>query len=136
MADALDDVLRLVASGRLSAEEAASIIDALEAAAAAQRQAEAVTGMDDGSTTPDGTVSGPGGSSRPRAIRLEVSEDGRKVVNLRVPLSLGRMALDQIPGLTSDNISSIRQAMDAGLTGPILSVDEDGEGNGVRIVIE
>ena len=45
------------------------------------------------------------GSGRPRAIRLEVSEGGRKVVNLRVPLSLGRMALDHIPGLTSDNIS-------------------------------
>jgi len=136
MADALDDVLRLVASGRLTAEEAASVIDALEAAAAAQRQAEASLGTDDAAATPDGTNPGPGGAARPRAIRLEVSEGGRKVVNLRVPLSLGRMALDQIPGLTSDNISSIRQAMDAGLTGPILSVDEDGEGNGVRIVIE
>jgi hypothetical protein len=136
MADALDDVLRLVASGRLTAEEAASVIDALEAAAEAQRLAQAAMGPDDASATPDGTIPGPGGSSRPRAIRLEVSEGGRKVVNLRVPLSLGRMALDQIPGLTTDNISSIRQAMDAGLTGPILSVDEDGEGNGVRIVIE
>jgi hypothetical protein len=136
MADALDDVLRLVASGRLTAEEAASVIDALEAGAAAQRRAEASVGGDDGSSTPGGTTPGPGGPGRPRAIRLEVSEGGRKVVNLRVPLSLGRMALDQIPGLTSDNISSIRQAMEAGLTGPILSVDEDGEGNGVRIVIE
>lgn len=136
MADALDDVLRLVAAGRLTSDEAASIIDALEAAAAAERQAEATLGQDDGLATPDGTIPGPGGSSRPRAIRLEVSEGGRKVVNLRVPLSLGQMALDQIPGLTNDNIASIRQAMDAGMTGPILAVDEDDEGNGVRIVIE
>ena len=75
-------------------------------------------------------------TDRPRAIRLEVTEGGRKVVNLRVPLSLGRMGLDRIPGLSTDDLSSIRTALDEGVTGPILTVDEDDDGNGVRIVLE
>jgi hypothetical protein len=136
MTDPLDQVLRLVAEGRLTAEEAAPVIDALEAAAAhgafdaedqAERAARGQTGQ--GST-------GSGAPGRPRVIRLEVSEDGRKVVNLRIPLSLGRMGLDRIPGLSTADLASIRQALDAGLTGPILSVDEDDLGNGVRIVLE
>ena len=131
MPDPLDQVLRLVAEGRLTAEEAAPIIDALEA-----------TGQtDDDGDEPVahlGATGSPGArsSGRPKVIRIEVSEDGRKVVNLRVPISLGRMGLDRIPGLSADSISSIRRALDEGLTGPILAVDEDSDGNGVRIVLE
>jgi SHOCT-like domain len=132
MADPLDEVLQLVADGRLTAEEAAPIIDALEAGADAEALGEAAladAGLDD-EPGPRAGSTGPA-----RAIRLEVSEGGRKVVNLRVPLSLGRVALDRIPGLSSDNVSRIRQALDEGLTGPILVVDED-DGEGVRIVLE
>jgi hypothetical protein len=118
MSDALDDVLRLVAEGRLTAEEAAPVIDALQAADGLDDSAEPATG------------------STPRAIRIEITEDGRKVVHLRVPMSLGRMAVDHIPGLSNDNITRIREALDLGLTGPILVVDEGGDGNGVRIVLE
>jgi len=129
MTDPLDQVLRLVAEGRLTAEEAAPILDALQATGQAGGAGTA-SDEDAGKT---GTA---GSSSRPRALRIEIAEDGRKVVNLRVPLSLGRMGLDRIPGLSADNVSRIRQALDEGLTGPILAVDEDGEGNGVRIVLE
>ena len=118
MTDALGDVLRLVAEGRLTAEEAAPVIDALQAA--------------DGI----GDANEPATGSTPRAIRIEITEDGRKVVHLRVPMSLGRMAVDHIPGLSNDNITRIREALDQGLTGPILVVDEGGDGNGVRIVLE
>ena len=118
MTDALDDVLRLVAEGRLTAEEAAPVIDALQVADGLGEASEPATG------------------SAPRAIRIEITEDGRKVVHLRVPMSIGRMAVDHIPGLSNDNITRIREALDQGMTGPILVVDEDGDGNGVRIVLE
>ena len=137
MTDPLDDVLRLVAEGRLSPEEAASVIDALQMAETIQDEFDA-----DGPgrrTSPAGTNPGPGSGApggRPRVMLLEIQEDGRKVVNLRVPLSLGQMGLDRIPGLSTDNVSRIRQALDEGLTGAILSVDEDADGNGVRIVLE
>jgi hypothetical protein len=120
MTDPLDQVLRLVAEGRLTAEEAAPVIDALQAA--------------DGRAD-DAQPDAPQGSN-PRALRIEVSEGGRKVVNLRVPLAIGRMAIDHVPGLSSDNIARIREALDQGMTGPILVVDEGDDAGGVRIVLE
>lgn len=122
MTDPVDDVLRLVASGRLTAEEAAPILDALQAGAQAEETAsEAVFG---------------GSSGTAKAIRIEVSEGGSRIVNLRVPLALGRMAIDHVPGLAPDTVARIRAALDEGLTGPVLVVDEGEAGGGVRIVIE
>ncbi len=129
MTDSLDRVLRLVAEGRLSAEEAAPVIDALQAAD------DIGDGSDgDRPSTDAATDRAPG--TTPRALRIEVSEGGRRVVNLRVPLAIGRMAIDHVPGLSSDNIVRIREALDQGMTGPILVVDEGGDGDGVRIVLE
>jgi hypothetical protein len=122
MTDPLDDVLRLVASGRLTAEEAAPILDALQAGSEAE------------ATATDATLGRSSGAAR--AIRIEVSERGRRVVNLRVPLALGRMAIDHVPGLAPDMVARIREALDEGLTGPVLVVDDDQDGGGVRIVIE
>jgi hypothetical protein len=123
--DALESVLRLVADGRLSAEEAGPILDALDARAnpAPARDHDAETETDTRGRQPG------------RAIRLEVTENGRKVVNLRVPLALGRAALDRVPGLSEETADRIREALEAGITGPIVHVDE-GSGDGVRIVIE
>jgi hypothetical protein len=124
MTDPIEQVLQLVADGRLTAEEAGPVLDALQAARDA-------TGEDE--ETERGVQAEESG--RPaRAVRIEVSEGGRKVVNLRVPLSLGRMALDRVPGLSFDTIGRIREALEQGLTGPIVTVDEDGDG--VRIVLE
>jgi hypothetical protein len=123
--DALESILRLVAEGRLSAEEAGPILDALEA-----RTSSSATHDADAATDADARQRGPG-----RAIRLEVTENGRKVVNLRVPLALGRAALNRVPGLSEATTDRIREAIEAGITGPIVHVDE-GSGDGVRIVIE
>jgi hypothetical protein len=121
--ESLDAILRLVAEGKLSAEEAAPVIDALQLADEAVASA----------VEPDAE---PNLGGRPRALRVEVSEHGRRVVNLRVPLSIGRMALDHIPGLSGDSVQRIREALEHGMTGPILVVDEDSDGSGVRIVLE
>ena len=134
MADPLDEVLRLVADGWLTAEEAAPVIDALQAVGMAGD--DSADSADANEAAGGGAAGRPGSTSRPRALRLEISEDGRKVVNLRVPIALGRMGIDRIPGLSTDNVSRIRQALDEGFTGPILAVDEDDEGNGVRIILE
>jgi hypothetical protein len=130
MSDDLEHVLRLVAEGRLTAAEAAPILDALSAADAATAAARAVAG-EGGSN---------GGSDEPRpgtsatAIRIEVTDAGRKIVNLRIPVSLGRMALDRIPGLSGSNVDLVRRALAEGRTGTLLTVDD--EGDGVRIALE
>ena len=70
----------------------------------------------------------------PRA-RIEVRESGRRVVDLRVPISLGRFALSRVPGLSSEQIAEVEDAVTSGARGPILDV-QDPDGDGVRIVLE
>jgi hypothetical protein len=123
--DALESVLRLVAAGRLSAEEAGPILDALQARP--DRSSEDPRPADAAATSPGG---GPG-----RAIRVEVTEDGRRIVNLRVPLALGRAAIDRIPGLSASMGDRILEAIESGMRGPVLVVEDDPDSS-VRIVVE
>jgi hypothetical protein len=120
--DAFERVLRLVSEGRLTAEEAGPILDALQAEGPRPT----------GSGAPETGPAGDGGPAR--ALRVEVREAGRTVINLRVPLSLGRAAIDRVPGISDVTSERIREAIAAGIKGPIVEVEDDGDG--VRISIE
>jgi hypothetical protein len=136
MSEAFERVLQLVAQGKLSAEEAAPILDALErkprggsgAPAPPEPPSPPPFGADLGQApgTPGPT---------PRFARVEVRERGRRVVDLRVPISLGRFALSRVPGLSSQQIADVEDAVTSGAHGPILDV-QDPDGDGVRIVLE
>lgn len=140
MSGAFEQVLQLVAQGKLSAEEAAPILEALE------RKPKGVPGGLPGAPaaptppTPPGfgadigPMSGEPGKS-PRFARIEVRERGRRVVDLRIPISLGRFALSRVPGLSSQQIAEVEDAVTSGAHGPILDV-QDPDGDGVRIVLE
>ncbi len=127
MPDALETVLRLVADGTLTAEEAAPVIAALQANRATP---EAATSQAPGSESRAGNR--PAGAGR--RMRLHVREGGKPVVDLRVPLALAGLATDRVPGLSEANRARIREALDRGLVGPLLEIrDEDDE---VVIVVE
>ena len=84
---------------------------------------------------PRATRSRPSGRALPgKVLRVQVTEDGRAVINLRIPLSLGRAAISQVPGLSESTSDRIREAIEAGVKGSILEVDDAGDG--VRISIE
>jgi hypothetical protein len=75
-------------------------------------------------------------SGRRRQLRIRVTERGRQVVNLRIPIGFVDTALRFVPGLGGDQAERIREAVNAGAVGPILDVeDADGEG-GVLISVE
>jgi hypothetical protein len=123
--DAFEQVLRLVSDGRLTAEEAAPILDALEA----RRTATSA----DESEAPASAASAPGSGAR--FARIEVREAGRKAVDLRIPLSLGRLAMSSIPGLAGAHAAQLNEAIAQGVRGAILDTSDEG-GDGVRIVLE
>lgn len=128
MDDGLASVLRLVAEGRLSADEAAPIIEALTTKAGGGRETRGpAVPPSDGPEAPS--------QEKPRFARLEVRDGGRRVVDVRVPISLGRFALDRIPGLSVEHIAAVQRAVDSNTHGAILDV-EDPDGDGVRIVLE
>jgi hypothetical protein len=128
VADPLERVLRLVADGRLTADEAAPILDAL---ASRGRPTSPPPAAEDQATT----ASAGGDRGGPRFARIQVLEGGRRVVDLRVPTSLGRFALGRVPGLSAEQINELQRAISSGIVGPLLEV-EDTDGDGVRIVLE
>jgi hypothetical protein len=145
MSEELETVLRLVADGTLTPEQAAPIIDALTRAeredsaperhahddrlmARAQRAVERAHERTE-------EVLAAVGRGRGRQLRIRVTEHGRQVVNLRIPVGLVDAALGFVPGIGGEQSERIRQAVRAGEVGPILDV-EDPDGDGVLISVE
>ena len=138
MSGELEALLRLVSEGRITAEEAAPIVAALEEA-----QAAGASGATGPAVSASGKSDGRDAARRggqaadllaDRRLRVYVAEGGRQVINLVIPLAAAGIAIDQVPGLSSENRSRIAEAIQKGLTGPILEVSDAGDE--VRIVIE
>jgi hypothetical protein len=137
MPDELEALLRLVSEGKITAEEAAPILAALQDMARRGPDGSSPAGTG-GSGSAAGSVQGRHISAREalaaRRIIVFVAEDGRPVVNLAIPLAAAGFAIDQVPGLSPDHRSRIVEAIQGGITGPILEVSDHGDE--VRIVIE
>lgn len=135
--DPLDDVLAMVADGRLTAEEAAPIIAALMDAGPGGGGAGGGPTSEPASAHASGSASGAGpsqGNAPGTILRLEITDGSRQVVSLRLPVAVGRLALDKVPGLSDGQIESVKEALRGGVRGPILDV---GDGSStVRMVIE
>jgi len=131
--DPLERVLQLVAEGKLSAEEAAPILAALDERKPSVSAGD--TGRPGGATAASSAPAPTEPARRERShLRLEVTEGGRQVVNLRLPLAVGQWALDRVPGLSGEQADRVREALSSGINGPILVVD-DGD-DVVRIIVE
>ena len=123
MAD-IDKILRLVADGVLTPAEADEILSATTERRAADRPGE---------RTQDATVAHERGAGR--QLRIEVSEGGKRVVNLRVPMNMAGCASSFLPGLSDEAAQRIRGALSSGERGPILDIN-GADGSRVLIVSE
>jgi len=123
MSDELEALLRLVAEGRLTPEEAAPLVAALTERPAPPPSSAVVP------------ASGRVLDAGPRQLRIRVEERGRTVVNLRVPLSVAETALNMVPGLAGEQAARVRAALEGGTIGPIIDV-EDPDGDAVMISLE
>jgi polyhydroxyalkanoate synthesis regulator phasin len=147
MADELEAVLRLVADGTLTPEQAAPIIEALSRSETPRsdrltrridrglervrrRVERAYERAEQARTTAEQR-----GALHGRQLRIRVTEHGRQVVNLRIPIGFVDAALSFVPGIGGDQSERIRQAVAAGTVGPIIDV-EDPDGDSVVISVE
>ena len=149
MADEIEAVLRLVADGTLTAEQAAPIIEALtrveRGGGREERQRDRVGRHIDRArrrverayerAEQARATAEERGVLRGRQLRIRVTEHGRQVVNLRIPIGLVDAALGFVPGIGGDQSERIREAVAAGTVGPIIDV-EDPDGDGVLISVE
>jgi hypothetical protein len=126
VSDELNTVLRLVAEGKLSPEEAAPIIEALSARRPPPPPPSPEEFPFDSRATR---------AVRGRRVRIQVNEHGRRVVDVRVPLAFAAMAARMVPGIPDSYASLIEQAVDSETTGTIVDA-EDENGDGVLISME
>lgn len=154
MPEELETILRLVAEGRLTPEEAAPIIDAITRAEReadepasemerrvrrAQRRVErANRRIDRAFAHAHDRIADVADGQRPRGrqLRIRVTERGRQVVNLRIPIGFVETALQFVPGLGGDQAQRIRDAVQSGAVGPILDVEDPDGSGGVLISVE
>ena len=149
MSEELETVLRLVADGTLTPEQASPIIEALTRAeresapvdihgtierslARAHRSVDRAQGRFEDAHA---RAQEPGGVRRGRQLRIRVTEHGRQVVNLRIPIGFVDAALKFVPGIGEDQAERILDAVRADAMGPIVDV-EDPDGGGVLITLE
>jgi len=131
----VEKILQLVADGVLTAEEADEI---LSTTTDWPRGASANSGFESPQPPlpppPPASPAGPQGTLR--HIRIEVTEGGKRVVNLRVPMNVVGWASSLLPGLSDDQTERIRAAMASGQYGPIVDITDDNDGSRVLIVSE
>ena len=117
----VEKILNLVAEGALTPEEADEILTALSESHAARQQAQ---------EAPRSAAPQPTQAEREQAqvlpshLRILVTERGRSVVNLRVPMNIAGWASAYLPGLSDENADRIRSAIHSGQRGPIIDIGD------------
>jgi hypothetical protein len=119
----LQKILALVAEGKLTAEEADEILSAM---AARESGTAGTPGAASNAAEP------PQSPAKTTHLRIEVTDGGRQVVNLRVPLNVAGWASNFLPGLSEQDSDRIRGAVSSGTRGTILDITDD---DGSRVLI-
>lgn len=112
----VEKILRLVAEGALTPEEADEILNALNAP-----RSESDSGGAQAASSPAAAGQM---QSAPRHLRIEVTERGQRVVNLRVPINLAGWASHFLPGLSEQDTDHLRGAIASGVRGPLIDIGD------------
>ncbi|MCL4562984.1 MAG: hypothetical protein M1281_20520 [Chloroflexi bacterium] len=124
-------ILKMIQEGKISAEEGAQLLEALEMQKA-------------GSRGPDQTPGGEfgGGEKGPHWFRVRVtdSETGKSRVNVRLPVSLIsagiKMGARFSPHAEEIDLDQIAQFIQAGEVGQVIDVYDDKDGEHVELFLE
>lgn len=115
-------ILRMLEGGKLSAEEAARLLKALAKGKSESRPAEA------------------GGPAKWLRVRVTELDGGRTSVNVNLPIGLVNVGLRLgaafIPDMEDLDVKELGRALEAGLTGKIIDVVDEEEGQRVEIYVE
>ena len=110
------EILRLLEAGTITADEAATLLDALDRAALPPANS--------------GPAAVRGAEARLVRIRVTESTTGRAVVNLAFPLGLIKSGLDiagQFVPEYMPKVDAIRESVSSGFRGPLVDVDDGGQ---------
>ena len=107
-------ILRMVQEGKVTPEEAAKLLEALEAPLPAVAQE----------------------SGKLRFIRVKVQDGrGRKNVNITLPIGLANLAMRFVPRFTAD-WDGVLEAIKTGTSGKLLDIEDEDRNAKVEVYVE
>jgi hypothetical protein len=115
-------ILRMIESGHISAEDGARLLETLEAANARA------------------SAEGPAGRGRWFRVRVTDMRTGKNKVNVNIPMGLVnvgmRMGARFAPEVSGIDVEEIVQAVKDGAYGKIVDIEDSEEGERVEIYVE
>jgi hypothetical protein len=121
-------ILKMIEEGKISADEGAKLLAAL---------------AEGGRGSPDPAAPGkPGRPGAPRTLRIRVTDmaTGRSKASVQIPLALVdagmKIGAHFAPEVEGVDMSNVMDAMRSGVTGKIIDVVDDEDGEHVEIYIE
>ena len=117
-------ILKMIEEGKLSAEEGTKLLSALS-----------------GPLTPT-SPRGPGMPGAPRWLRIRVTDvrTGRSKASVQIPLALVdagmKIGAHYAPEVEGVNMSNVMEAIRSGVTGKIIDVTDEEDGEHVEIYVE
>ena len=150
------EILKMIRDGRITPEEGLELLQAIGEATAASKQAETpkqLSEMDDAQAyaftvgeeneTAQDTGSETGPKKKPRFLIIQVSQGGKKKVNVKIPLKLAKLASRFIPksaqahmkaeGVELDLKELISGIEECGCGEDLINVADDEKDETVRI---
>ena len=119
-------ILKMLEEGRISADDAAKLLSALEAGAK----------KEDRTTTSGNT----GPAAKWLRIRVSNAESGKQKVSVNVPMGLVNVALKMgakfVPEVGGLDMNEINEMIQSGTQGRIIDVQDDEGGERVEIFVE
>jgi len=117
-------ILKMVEDGKISAEDGAKLLAAL----GESRKA------------PPGTPIQPGGEARWFRVRVTDLATGKTKVNVNIPMGLVNVGIKMgarfAPGLGSEQMEVVAEALRSGAVGKIVEVTDEEDGERVEIFVE
>jgi len=122
-------ILNMIAEGKISADEGAQLLAALQSA---ERK-----GM---SNSPGAAIAGAGGEPRYLRIRVTNMHTGRERASVNIPINLVNVAMRMgarfSPEMEGVSYDEVLEAIRQGTRGKIIDVTEDETGEHVEIFVE
>jgi hypothetical protein len=124
-------ILKMVEDGKVSAEDGAKLLSALD-----DTRKGSPRGM------PPMPPPAPGSTANGRWLRIRVTDagSGRQKVNVNIPMGLVNVGLKMgakfAPDIDGLDVQQITEAINTGMTGKIIDVVDDEDGEHVEIYVE
>lgn len=119
-------ILKMLEEGKISANDAAQLLSALEMGAA--RETEAASG------------STPRAKARWLRIRVTDQASGKQKVSVNLPMGLVKVGMKMgarfTPGVEGVDLQELAELIDSGAEGKIIEVDDHEDGEHVEIFVE